>query len=135
VSGPANGQVLIRRHPWSFRRALTTGSNNLGAIDADSAQMLYVEVSGANYDFRYLLTAAHEGTGAPGLLAPIATLRTFSGTGASYGPPAFSVDGSGNLILTNASYPHSGLIANVDVLPLGSNRFAYGGSALEYGNR
>jgi hypothetical protein len=101
-------------------------------IGGDSGQMVYVELTGANYDYRYLLAIAHQGFGGAGLLQPVATLNTFNGAG--YGAPVFSVDASGNFRITNPSFPSSGVTAYVDVQPFGLSRTAYLASAVEYGN-
>ncbi|HVY82992.1 MAG TPA: hypothetical protein VG994_18555 [Steroidobacteraceae bacterium] len=129
-SGKANGQFLIRRLPWSYRAELTTGTNRLGYIGDQSAQLLYVEVWGRDYDFRFLLTAAHQARGGRGFVHTVAPMTAFDGAG--HGPPRFAVDEQGRLLLENHAYPRSGMIANVDVIPCGLSRTAFLDAALEY---
>jgi hypothetical protein len=131
-SGAANGQRLIRQHPWTIRKTLSAGATSIFNAAADSNRLVYVEIEGPNYDYRYILTVAHQGFGGSGFVQTIATVNAFNSAG--YGPPTFSVDANGNFSITNGSYPSSGVIASVDVLPFGLNRMAYLASAAEYGN-
>lgn len=131
-SGGANGQAPIRRHPWTLRKPLTSGTNVVDYVGGDSGQLVYVELSGANYDYRYLLAIAHQGFGGAGLVQTVATLNTFNAAG--YGAPTFSVGADGNFRILNPSFPSSGVTAYVDVQPFGLSRSAYMASAVEYGN-
>jgi hypothetical protein len=131
-SGAANGQRLIRTHPWTVRRQLTTGSTPVANILRDSCALLYLLIVGNNYDHRYVLCAAAQGYGGSGYVNTISTLSTFDAAG--YGAPSFQVDPKGNFIVSNSNYPKSGMTAVLDVVPFGLNTMTYFASAAEYGN-
>ncbi|HTX04221.1 MAG TPA: glycosyl hydrolase family 28-related protein, partial [Steroidobacteraceae bacterium] len=131
-SGPAGGQRLIRTHPWTVRRQLTTGASHLANIGRDSCVLLYVLILGHNYDYRHVLCSAMQGYGGPGFVNTLSTLRAFDA--ARYGAPSFEVDPRGNFIVSNPRYPTSGVTAVLDVVPFGLNTMTYLASAAEYGN-
>jgi hypothetical protein len=131
-SGAANGQTFIREHPWTLRVPLTKGRNRVGRIADSSGRLLYVELFAAAYDFRLLLLAAHDGHGGQGLVRILTTVNSYDAAG--FGAPQFSVEASGDLVVTNPSFPNAGVTAFIDVMPLGLNRMAYLASAAQYGN-
>lgn len=132
ASGVANGQHLIRQHPSTIRTALTTGSNVIAKINTLSAGSLFLQLYGPQYDYRYILVAAPNGYGGAGYVQTISALVQFNGAG--YGPPSFTVDSSGNFLVSNGNFPSSGVTAFLDVVPMGLSPMAYSASVAEYGN-
>jgi hypothetical protein len=98
---------------------LTTGANTIPSNIRSCCRFVDLILTAANYDYRYILAVDRDSTGGPGFVATVATLRTFNTAG--YGPPApFTVDTSGNLIVTNAGFPASGVSAYVSESQLSS---------------
>lgn len=90
---------------------LTTGATTLSSLIASVSRFVGINISASNYNYRYILSVDADGSGGSGYVAIVATLRTFNTAG--YGAPTFTVDVNGNLIVTNANYPASGVTAYV----------------------
>jgi hypothetical protein len=129
-SGKANGQTLIRRHPWSLRAGLTRGATRVAYVGDESSQLVYVELSGERYDYRCMLVAAHHGRGGRGFVHTLARLSELDEAG--YGAPIFEIDAGGMLIIRNPRFPPKGVVAFLDFVPLGLSRTAYLDSAVEH---
>lgn len=97
--------------------ALTTGANTISGspYNITEGSILYaVRIVGPNYDYRYWVGTYKQQTG--GLAPIVATFSTFNSAG--WGAPTFSMDASNNLIITNASYPASGVTATIEAMQM-----------------
>lgn len=81
-----------------------------------SSALIDVRFSATNYEYRYLGRAEHNGTGAAGIWTQLAA--GFNNNTAGYGAPTITVDSSGNVIATNASWPASTVSVQISVVPL-----------------
>ena len=123
VDGTVRG--LLR--PTNFGAALTTGASTivipyLGFFGGSvNALLLQVDVTGPNYYYSYMLYFTPAFGSIAATVATIANGRTLNLTG--WGAPAFSVDGSGDLVITNANYPASGVWAAVTMQQLTSGGY------------
>lgn len=91
---------------YNTQLPLTTNSTVTNA-PVGAIYQATVTVIGSDYDYRNVLIIDCTGGGSgKGSVTSLATTRAFNSAG--YGPPAFGVDGSGRLTITNTSYPTSG---------------------------
>ena len=107
----------------SRTQALTTGANTLPAIPyniMEGCVFLAVRVTGPNYEYRTLHCSWGSGVG--GAMQLIATPGQFNNPG--WGPPVVTLNGSNQIVITNAAYPVSGVIANIDILQIGQSPFS-----------
>ena len=110
---------------YTYSTSVTTGANTVTPYPAllswDNSRsvgvLLVVNIFGANYDYQYLLLLTHDPYGGAATVVQIANPRSLNTAG--YGAPTFTSDTSDNLIITNASYPASGLTVQVGATPVG----------------
>jgi hypothetical protein len=89
--------------------SFTTGANTVSSTLKSVSRLAHIIITASNYDYRYILAIDRDSTGGNGFVATLGTLRTFNTAG--YGAPTFSADTNGNLVVTNASFPASGVSA------------------------
>lgn len=114
VAQLVGGGLQIRGARWAHAQAMSAAANTVipPAYVAGSGCMVSVRLTGANYEYRYLVGMWN--TLSSGLAPIIATFATFNG--AARGAPAFTIDGSNNLVITNANYLASDVIARIDMV-------------------
>lgn len=83
--------------------ASSTTIATIGDIDqVQGAAEWSIHITGTNHDMRFTLHTSHDGSGGAGYVVTTATLRTLDT--ASLGTPTFSVNSSGQLVITNSNY-------------------------------
>lgn len=97
------------------RFSLTTGGNNTLGMDSSEGSLVSVRLEGPNYDYEFLLHVACYPGSSSGSAVTLSNGRAFDSAG--YGAPTFSVSGN-SLVITNAAWPASGVIATIDRLDL-----------------
>lgn len=115
----SDGSITAMYKPKSFTQDLTTGSNTLSTLVArnfDCGTEWSVSIRASNYEFYYVVHTMR-GSSAGTAFNVVSTLE--SNNTAGYGAPTFSVDSQGQLIITNASFPATGVTAYVTARPLG----------------
>lgn len=128
--GAANGSVAFKQSPYSLLKTLSNaagGTTILSLSEINSADM-FVHIEGPNYDYRYRITAGVGLFGA-GLVTNLSNPVAFNASGA--GAPTFTVDSSGNFIITNTNYTTS-YSAFVTIVPFGPARGAVLSSGADY---
>jgi hypothetical protein len=104
-------QTAIGGLAWATPQArsitMLPGANVLCRM-ANPSRLL-VTIEGANYDYRYIVEGSHQGFGGAGLLGG-QPINVVANNQAGYGAPVFSVDSSGNLIVTNPNWPTTGTL-------------------------
>ena len=114
----SNGSIQTRGGRWAKSFELHAGNTTLGPVPygvAGWCSLCAISILGDNYDYRYILSVFN-GDVATSVVAIVATLRTFNAAG--YGPPTFSVDASGQIVVSNAAYPPSGVRAVIELTQL-----------------
>ena len=122
TSGPFQGETRTWEPQTSQIYTLNGGSNLLSdtSVAKDVSALIYVGIiSPSNYDYRYLLNVTHDGGGGFGFVNILATIKTQDN---GVGPPVFSVNGSGKLIITNNNY-NSNYVATVYKTALGAEAY------------
>lgn len=107
----------------SRTQALTTGANTLPAIPyniMEGCVFVSVRVVAANYEYRMLYCSWGSGVG--GTMQLIASPGQFNVAG--WGAPVVTLNGSNQIVITNASYPVSGVTANIDISQIGQSPFS-----------
>jgi hypothetical protein len=84
---------------------ITTGANLIATANKTSNRMVFFQMRNANIDVRYLFFVVHNGYGSAGYLATLWSTSIVN----SYGTITPSVDLNGNLIITGAGLPASGV--------------------------
>lgn len=110
----SNGSIQTRGGKWAKSFSLTTGANALAPVPygvAGWCSLCSISLIANNYDYRYIL-AVFNGDVATSAVYIVATMRTFNAAG--YGAPTFGVNSFGQITITNAAYPVSGVQAIVD---------------------
>lgn len=128
--GAANGSVAFKQSPYSLLKTLSNaagGTTILSLSEINSADM-FVHIEGPNYDYRYRITAGVGLFGA-GLVTNLSNPVAFNASAA--GAPTFTVDSSGNFIITNTNYTTS-YSAFVTIVPFGPARGAVLSSGADY---
>ena len=83
-----------------YMTAMTTGANILASAFFNQHRLCYLRLLGTGYDYRYLVGVDPQGGGGAGVAA---TIAPYIGVGSP--APTFSVNTTGNLVVTNASFP------------------------------
>lgn len=95
---------------------LTTGANNTSTFVDPGTFLVNVYVTAANYDYDHTLVVYADRYGTTGAVTELSNNKAFNA--AAYGAPAFSFATS-RLVITNGSYPASGVTAVVTVTQIG----------------
>lgn len=132
----ANSDGNVRIYPKNACKInipLTTGANNIdlswwagfyGINPGYNRQtMAHVWVKGTNYYYSYLLLITQNPFGAAGSCNVLSTDYTFNTAG--YGPPTFALNASNQLVITNASFPASGVDVNISLSNIGWDQPQY----------
>jgi hypothetical protein len=101
--------------------ALSTGATTLPVIPyniMEGCVFISVRVVGPNYEYRTLHCSWGAGVGSMQLIATPGQFNT-----AGYGPPAITINGSNQIVITNASYPATGLNVLLDIVQIGQSPF------------
>ena len=112
-----DGSTSKRGVRTSYNVGLTTGGNTITSPINGYGRLIYVKVGAANYEYRNFLFVTAQGYGGSGFVSNLAT--HFALNTAGYGAPSYSVDTSGNLVITNGSYPAFGVTAYIDEYEFG----------------
>lgn len=108
----------------SKTQPMTTGANSITGIPnciTTGAAFYMVNLRGPNYDYRYLVATYSNLSG--GAAPVLATFVTFNSAG--WGAPTFSVDATtAALVITNAAWPASGVVATVEVTQMGQSLYS-----------
>ena len=128
--GAANGSVAFKQSQYSLLKTLSNaaGGTTIVNIDYVACADMFVQISAPNYDYRYRITAGTGLTGA-GLVTNLSNPVAFNASAA--GAPTFTVDASGNFIITNTNYTSS-YTAFVTVQTMGPSRLAVLSSGADY---
>jgi hypothetical protein len=107
----SNGSQVALGARRASKQNLTTGANTLICPNplAIQTRITTVTLGGTGYYYRYTFVVTPNGTGGAGQAVALATFAI--NNTAAYGAPTITVDSGGYLVLTNASYPASGVIA------------------------
>lgn len=128
--GAANGSVAFKQSQYSLLKTLSNaaGGTTIVNINDVACADMFVQISGPNYDYRYRITA---GTGlfGAGLVTNLSNPVAFNASAA--GAPTFTVDSSGNFIITNTNYT-ADYSAFVTVQTMGPNRASVLSSGADY---
>lgn len=103
----ANSTVLLAGAKASLGGAITTGANTITSTARSRNRIVYVQLSGTSYDVRFGFWINHNGFGSAGYVTTLFTQVVTNVAG--YGSPTPSVSTNGDLILTNAGFPASGV--------------------------
>jgi len=103
----SDSTVLNAGSQTGFKGTITTGANTITSAAKTRTRLVHLQLAGTNYDFRYLLLVNHNGYGAAGYASQLWSQNVNNTAG--YGGGTFSVSTSGDLIITNAGYPASGV--------------------------
>lgn len=112
-----DGTTSKRGTRTSSSIAMTTGANTIASKLNGYSRQVYLKLGASNYEYRYMLWVTHEGYGGAGDVTQLAEHLITNVTG--YGAPTFTVSTSGQLIVTNANFPASGVTAYVDEFEFG----------------
>jgi len=118
-----DSSVAYNRIP---RRLSTTNSSTstltVSSIE-ENCNLLFLNLSGNNYDYKYVLALHKDNYGGAGSVVIVSTLNAFNVSG--WGAPTFSVSAAGVLSIVNAAYVANTITAFVAILT--------GGFANSYG--
>ena len=123
VFSAANGSRQTIGGKVSRTQALTTGANTLPTIPyniMEGCTLVALRVVGSNYEYRQLYCGWGSGVG--GTLILVATPGVFNVAG--YGPPTVALNGSNQIVITNAGYPASGVTCFVNIQQIGQSPFS-----------
>jgi hypothetical protein len=84
---------------------ITTGANTIATADKTRNRLVFFQMRDGNIDVRYLFMVVHNGYGSAGYVGILWSTSIAN----SYGTITPSVDTSGNLIITGAGLPASGV--------------------------
>lgn len=105
------------------RQTMTTGANAVVGIPnciMTGAALHAVNIRAPNYDYRYLVASYSNLSG--GSAAVLANFVSFNSAG--WGAPSFSIDpATASLVITNAAWPGSGVVATVEAAQLGQSMY------------
>lgn len=107
----------------SRTQALTTGANTLPDIPyniMEGCVFIALRVVGPNYEYRMVLSCWGSGVG--GTVVVVATPGVFNVAG--YGPPVVTLNGTNQIVITNAGYPATGISCRVDIQQIGQSPFS-----------
>lgn len=94
---------------------LTTGANETSLFQDNETSLVSVRLTAGNYEYEYLLSVICYPGSSSGVATTLANNRAFNVAG--YGAPTFSVSNQ-KLVITNASYPASGVTAIINKIDL-----------------
>jgi len=112
----SNGSVTPLGMRRGYKLAVATGANILAVAIPTSTRFMNVLITGAGYTFEYVFVV---GGGGGTTATQLAALQANNGAG--YGGATFTVNGSGQLVATNAAFPASGLTAYYSEVQLNAN--------------
>lgn len=114
VAYDSDGSLSALYAPFQLEKALTTGANTIFSVDP-GLHLVSTRCWAANYDWQHAFVvyrSPYDGTGSLTEIAQPVSLND-----AAYGEPTFSIS-SGNLVITDANFPASGVTAQVGVTPM-----------------
>lgn len=128
TSGPEFGNLFqARPAPARSKYFALTSGQSIGSVAAYgpnlTAAMVSVQFFAGNYEYRYYAYAEHNGFGSAGTWTVLATGFTNNSTG--WGAPTITVNSSGNIIATNASWPANTVQCAISILPVTGSYTSY----------
>lgn len=98
-----SGTINFQRKPYNVAKTLNTSETALDAIRVSKlGSMVSLSLKAAYYEYNYLLYLGHNGYGSDGYVSILTNTRMVNQAG--YGPPSFSVNDGGKLVITNSNY-------------------------------
>ncbi len=114
------GGINLSRCPFSVTRKLNSETTAITESKTNMLGSLVTVILTADfYDYRYLLHISHNGYGQNGTVSILCNSRNFNQAG--LGTPEFSVNSSGELVITNPAYASTPVTALMGVTPMGQN--------------
>lgn len=128
----SDGSVNANRKPFNLEQTLNTATTALAVAAQPHGTVLSVVLTANNYDVRFQLLVTHQGYGGAGYIHSLIGVETTGApkaivvaNGAGLGVPTLSLNASGQLVITNASYATTPVLARITVNPLGLRREFY----------
>jgi hypothetical protein len=116
-----DGSINVIFKPRSITVDITTGANTvfskLSQVTGSGAVEWSVLLIDTNYRFQDIVHTTRDagtGSGPTNVVSSLSSNNT-----AGYGAPAYTVDASGSLVITQAGFPASGVTAFITMTPLG----------------
>ncbi|WP_019988357.1 glycosyl hydrolase family 28-related protein [Rudanella lutea] len=105
VSYQPNGTVLTQDARYNKQMVLNSSTTHVDVPTKGATYLVTIYLSGANYDYRYSLILQHEGGGNSGFVSILSNPRSLNST--SWGPPSFSCDADGRLVISNPNFKNN----------------------------
>ncbi len=126
VANP-DGSVNVQRKPYHVEKTISTTTTTVSEVAATKqGGLVSVTLSASCYEYNYLLYIVHNGFGSAGYVSIVANPRAFNQAG--YGAPTFTVNSTGQLVVTNSQYNGKSISFRAYVMGLGQREYYYLGN-------